>query len=192
MSALTKVPDRMTLREFLVWDPGDGRRYELVDGEPRVMAIAPTIHGFLHAELAAMIGNHLLERSSDCEVLANPAVRPRLFATHNLRIADIGVTCSPFLPAQLTIPDPVLLIEILSANHQAETWSNVWTYTTIPSVQEILVLHADRITAELLRRTANGAWPEEPQEITTGVLELASIGFTVEVATLYERTGLSA
>lgn len=192
MFPLTKVPIRMTVREFLIWDPGDGRRYELVDGEPRVMAIAPTIHGFLQAELAAMIGNHLLERSSDCKVLANPAVRPRLLATHNLRIADLGVTCSALLPAQLTIPDPVLLIEILSANHQAETWSNIWTYTTIPSLQEILVLHADRIAAELLRRTPEGTWPEEPQQISKGFLELASIGFAVELATLYERTGLSA
>ena len=48
--------------------------------------------------------------------------------------------------------DPVLLVEILSPSNRAETWTNVWAYTTIPSVREILVLHSLRIRAELLRR----------------------------------------
>ena len=40
------APSRMTVAEFLDW-PGDGsgRRYELVDGEPRAEAPASTIHG---------------------------------------------------------------------------------------------------------------------------------------------------
>ncbi|MGH7117629.1 MAG: Uma2 family endonuclease [Acetobacteraceae bacterium] len=192
MSAVTKVPVRMTLREFLIWDPGDGRQYELVDGEPRAMAPASTIHGLLQTRLARLIGNHLLERRSNCEVVGNPGVIPRLFSEHNARIPDLGVTCSPVLPGQAVLPDPVLLIEILSPSNQADTWSNVWAYTSIPTVQEILILRSDRIAAELLRRTPDGTWPEEPQEITAGTLELASIGFAVALATLYERTGLTA
>jgi thiaminase (transcriptional activator TenA) len=45
MVALTKIPVRMTVDEFLKWDSDDGLRYELVDGEPRAMAPASTIHG---------------------------------------------------------------------------------------------------------------------------------------------------
>ncbi len=90
------------------------------------------------------------------------------------------------------MPHPVLLIEILSPSNQAQTWSNVWTYTSIPTVQEILVLHSSRSGAELLRRSADGAWPGRTAEIDSGELVLTGIGFHVSLSDLYERTGLAA
>ena len=60
------------------------------------------------------------------------------------------------------VPDPVLLIEILSPSNEAQTRANIWAYTTIPSVREILAVHSTRIEAELLRRNPDGSWPEEP------------------------------
>ena len=190
MSALAKLPIRMSAADFLDWEPGDGLRYELVDGEPRAMAPAGTIHAFLQNELGRLIGNHLRERGSDCEALANPGVIPHLLSAHNIRVPDLAVTCAPLTPGQATLADPVLLIEILSPSNQAKTWSNVWAYTSIPSVREILVLHSTRMAAELLRRNPEGVWPEEPEQITGGDLELASIGFRIAIAELYARTGL--
>ena len=67
----------------------------------------------------------------------------------------------------------------------------MWTYTTIPSVQEILVLHTVRIAAEVLRRRADGSWPEEPELVETGDLTLGSIGFAVPLAALYRTTRLA-
>ena len=190
MLALAKVPVRITVAEFLNWDSQDGLRYELVDGEPRAMAPASTVHGFLQNELGRLIGNHLREKASGCEAVANPGVVPRLLSEHNVRIPDLAVTCSPLTPGQATLPDPVLVIEILSPSNQAKTWTNVWAYTSIPSVQEILVLHADRVAAELLRRSPQGEWPDRPIAVTEGELALESIGFRVAPAELYARTGL--
>ncbi|HYP36908.1 MAG TPA: Uma2 family endonuclease, partial [Stellaceae bacterium] len=187
-----KVPIRMTVAEFLKWDSQDDLRYELVDGEPRAMAPASTIHGFLQNELGRLIGNHLLERASGCEVVANPGIVPRLLSEHNVRIPDLAVTCSPLAPGQATLSDPVLVIEILSPSNQAKTWTNVWAYTSIPSVREILVLRADRIAAELLRRSPQGEWPDRPIAIAEGELALESIGFGMALAELYARTGLGA
>ena len=99
------------------------------------------------------------------------------------------MTCSPLAVGQATLPDPVLVIEILSSN-QAKTWTNVWAYTSIPSVREILVLRADRIAAELLRRSPQGEWPERPIAITAGELVLESIGFRMALTDLYARTGV--
>jgi Uma2 family endonuclease len=84
--------------------------------------------------------------------------------------------------------DPVLLVEILSPSNQAETWINVWAYTTIPSVQEILVLHSTAIRAEMLRRDANGNWPERPELMEDGMLELHSIGLQLPLAAAYAGT----
>ena len=86
--------------------------------------------------------------------------------------------------------NPVLIIEILSPSNQAETWANVWTYITIPSVREILVLSSLGIGADILRRRADGTWPEEPEEIAQGDLILESIGFRVPLADIYRTTRL--
>src|ERR1700730_8164982 len=105
-----KIPGRMTVDEFLKWDSEDGRRYELVDGEPRAMAPASAIHGFLQNELGRLIGNHLRDKATGCEVVANPGVVPRLLSAHNVRISDLAVACSPLAVGQATLPDPILLI----------------------------------------------------------------------------------
>jgi Uma2 family endonuclease len=192
MSASAKLPLRMSIRDFLSWEPGDGQRYELVDGLPRAMAPAGTIHGFLQGRLAAALTAHLDRTRPSCSVIVTPGVIPRLLSAHNLRVPDLGVTCAPLLPGQATILDPVLLIEILSPSNQADTWSNVWAYTSIPSVQEILVLHSTRIGAEILGRAAEGSWPERTQEVSAdGELVLESVGFRLVLAELYLRTGLA-
>jgi Uma2 family endonuclease len=55
--------------------------------------------------------------------------------------------------------NPVLLVEILSPSNTAMARDNVWTYTTIPSVSDILLLDSITIATELLSRDAAGAWP---------------------------------
>ncbi len=84
----------------------------------------------------------------------------------------------------------MLLIEILSPSTRTETWTNVWSYTTIPSVREILVLHSARIGADLLRRNLDGTWPERPQAIEQDDLTLESITYKGPIAEFYRATWL--
>lgn len=191
MSAFAKVPVWMSVAQFLVWDSGDPYRYELVDGEPHAMAPASSVHGYLQAELGRLINNHLRSRNLPCDAIANPGVIPNFLPEHNVRVPDLGVTRSPVRPGQAAIVDPVLLVEILSPSNQAKTWANVRAYTSIPSVQEILILRSDRVGAELLRRAPIGAWPDRTTPITDGMLDLQSIDFRVALAELYARTGLA-
>jgi Uma2 family endonuclease len=119
-------------------------------------------------------------------------VIPRVQSETNVRIPDLAVTCSGYDAEENALVDPVLLIEILSPSNQAETWANVWAYTTIPSVQEILVLKTASIGAELLRRNLDGSWPSQPLSIETGELTLESIGFGIPLAAAYRTTRLAA
>jgi Uma2 family endonuclease len=85
-----------------------------------------------------------------------------------------------------------MLVEVLSPGNEAETRANVWAYTTIPSVREVLLLRSSRIEAELLRRDAGGNWPPEARVIgSTGRLELSSIEFAAPLADFYRTTGLT-
>jgi Uma2 family endonuclease len=146
-------PSWMTYADFLDW-PGDGtaKRYQLVDGDPCAMAPASATHGLIQAKLARIIDEHLTRIGRRCSVATGPAVVPRIRASANVRVPDLGVTCSPIASGQIELPDPVLLIEVLSPGNEADTRDNVWAYASIPSVQEILIVHSTRVAAELLRR----------------------------------------
>jgi Uma2 family endonuclease len=191
MVAALRIPDRMTVAEFLAWDAPSGHRWQLVDGEPQAMAPASRTHNGILGELGALIRNHLLAQGGPCSVVPTPGVVPRVRADSNFRIPDLAVTCSDYQEEEYDLTDPVLLAEILSPSNRSETWTNVWAYTTKPSVQEILLVHSTRVGAELLRRRPDGSWPEQSMTIDDGEIELASIGFRVPLAALYRTTRLA-
>lgn len=180
----------MSVDEFLDWEPGDGQMWQLVDGEPQAMSPAKRTHGALQGELSRLIQNHLVSRGGPCSVVITPGVIPHVQASYNIRIPDLAVTCTDYEKEESALTDPVLIVEILSPSNQAETWSNVWTYATIPSVQEILILHSIKIGADVLRRRSDGSWPQEPDSITNGDLVLESIGFRTPLAGIYRTTRL--
>lgn len=91
----------------------------------------------------------------------------------------------------IVTPDPVLLVEILSPGNEADTRENIWAYTTIPSVREILVLSSTAVGAELLRREADANWPADPDMLgPADRLTLDSIGMSCLLAELYRGTHL--
>lgn len=191
MVALPKIPAFMTVSEFLAWDSPGPARWQLVEGEPQAMAPASRSHNSIQAELGRLVGNALLDRGSPCTVVPTPGLIPRVRSTTNFRIPDLVVTCSGYTTEEHAIGDPVLIVEILSPSNKAETWTNVWAYVTIPSVQEILIVKSTEIGAELLRRGPDGSWPPEPEAIEADeTLVLESI-FSCPLRALYRTTRLA-
>ena len=181
----------MSVSEFVAWDAPAGSSWQLVEGEPQAMAPGSRTHNMVQGELGALIRNHLLATASKCFVIPNPGVIPRIRSAMNFRVPDIAVTCSGYTEEEQALSEPVIVVEVLSPSNQAETWTNVWAYTTIPSIREILILHSTRIGAELLRRDAEGNWPERPETIDEGALTLRSIEFSVDIAAIYRGTRLA-
>ena len=73
-----------------------------------------------------------------------PEIIPRVRANENFRIPDLAVTCTRYDTEEYDVSNPVLIVEILSPSNRSETWQNVWSFTTIPSVREILVLSSTK------------------------------------------------
>jgi Uma2 family endonuclease len=150
------------------------------------MAPASTTHGRIRATLARLLGNHLT--GTGCSVVIEPGVVPQVRAEANMRVPDIALTCAPDDAASPALIEPVLLIEVLSPSNEAETRANVWTYTTIPTVREILLVRSTHIAAELIRREAGG-WPANPSPIgEADRLVLDRIGFDCPLTAVYEGT----
>jgi Uma2 family endonuclease len=192
MSAANQLPAAMTVAEFLEWDPPDGGdRWELVDGMPRAMAPPAPQHGAIQAEAARLIGNHLADARPACRVITEAGIQPKVRANLNARASDLAVTCSSLEPGDRLLREPVVVIEILSPSNKTETWQNVWSYVTIPSVREILVIYTAEVRIDLLRRMPDGSWPDDPLPLKLGDgVTLESIGFTAPLAAFYRTSGL--
>jgi Uma2 family endonuclease len=191
MSSVLKPPAGMTVAEFLAWDAPGPDRWQLVDGEPVAMAPASRTHGTLQGELGRLIGNHLTAPGNNCTLVTAPGIVPRVRTNENFRIPDLAVTCTRYDTEEYDVSEPVLIVEILSPSNRAETWQNVWTFTTIPSLREILLLSSTAIRADVLRRGSDGNWPAAATVIEEGDLTLDSIGLTVPLAAIYRATRLA-
>jgi Uma2 family endonuclease len=191
MSSVQKIPAVMSVAEFCAWDAPGGERWQLVDGQPGAMARASRTHGALQLELGSLIGNHLMATGGRCTAIAAPGIVPRIRANENFRIPDLAVTCTRYETEEYDVSNPVLIAEILSPSNRAETWQNVWSFTTIPSLREILILSSTAVRAELLRRGSDGNWPAASTVIEDGDLILDSIGFNVPLAAIYRTTRLA-
>lgn len=194
MSTALKMPwHRMTVAEFLDWEPDDstGALWQLRDGEPEMMAPASDPHGSIQAQLVFLLISHLDAKDSRCRVVVAPGVIPSERSEENCLVPDLGITCAPPTGARL-MHEPLVLIEVLSPTNVSKTRANVRGYRTIPTVAEIVVLRSTAIVAEVLRRTPDGAWPAEPEMIgADGELRLNSIGFVAPLRSAYRTTSLA-
>ena len=182
----------MTADDFLAW-PGDGtgRKHQLVDGEVRSMSPASHTHAVIQSRLAFLLWRAIEAAGLPLQVVTEGAVIPGLNASNNVRVPDLAVTATPDERGQQAIPDPVLLIEVLSPGNQDDTRDNVWAYATLPSVREIVVLHSTRVLAEVHRRDGAGAWLPDPEYSGLGErLRLASVPLDCAVEDAYRSTWL--
>ena len=193
MSTALKMPrHRMTVAEFLEWDSGDGSgaTWQLRDGEPEMLAPASDPHGSIQTELAYLVTAQFRTLGGPCRAVTEPGVVPATRSEENCLVPDLGITCAPQTGARV-MHEPVVLVEILSPTNVSKTRANVRAYRSIPTVQEILVLHSTNVAAEALRRDAGGAWPAQPELVdVNGTLVLQSIGFAAPLRAAYRTSGL--
>jgi Uma2 family endonuclease len=178
----------MTADEFFdMPDDDTGNKYELVDGVLVAMAPAHPTRGRLQAALTYLISAHLKARKSPCWIATEIGVQPALKASTNVRVPDLGVSCRPQVRGDKSMPEPVLLVEILSPSTARADQAKVWLYATMPSVQEILIVHSTRARLEFYTRNADGSWPKEAQFATTGQgIHFNCIDMALAVDDLYD------
>jgi Uma2 family endonuclease len=141
----TAVAKRLSLAEFLEWDDGTDRRYELVDG--RVIAMAPSAgaHAVIVMNLGRQLGNRL---KPPCYVAAEAGVVPHDRADTWYQ-ADLVVTCTPLSRGARWFPEPVLIAEVLSPSTTMHDFKiKLPDYQRIPSVREILLISSEERRVE--------------------------------------------
>jgi Uma2 family endonuclease len=185
MAMADAAEKQMTLAEFLHWDDGTDTRYELIDGRP--VAMAPPAPK--HSIIAAKIGGALeagLKRS--CYVGTNAGV-VRADRDDMYFVADLVVSCTPIGADTVTIPEPILVVEVLSpTTAEHDRGGKLPEYRRIGSVQEIVLVASEHRHVEIWRR--RGTKWEVEDLIGDAVLELAALGVTIPLAAIYAGSGM--
>jgi Uma2 family endonuclease len=179
-----KLPDPLTVDEFLAIPWPEGARHELHDGQ--VVSMAPPLraHATLVVNLAVAI-RPVLART--CDVLTEAGILSAARANTCYQV-DLLVTCEPPEPRQRTIHAPVLLVEVLSPSTQAiDRNRKLPDYRQIASVQEVVLVDSEAMHVELYRRFDGTRWLSEILREPTDILHLDSVGLDLSLADLYSR-----
>lgn len=176
---------RWTVEEFLEWDHGTDRRYELVDG--RILAMAPPSEAH-----AAIVMNLAIEMRSrlqpPCRLLGRFGVRPAERADSFYQF-DLAVTRAPADAGRRYVADPVLIVEVLSPSTQLhDRGRKLDDYRQLPSVEEILLVASEQRRVQHWRRDAQ-RWIVEDL-IGDADLRLTAVSNPIPLAAIYEGSGV--
>src|SRR5262245_27275641 len=96
---LGELPAPLPVAEFLDWrGDGTGRKFQLGDGELRAVSPGSATHGTMQMTLGALIRSALVEAGGRCRVVGEPGVMTRIRSHMNVRVPDLGVSCTADAP----------------------------------------------------------------------------------------------
>jgi Uma2 family endonuclease len=176
---------RWTVDEFLAWDDGSDRRYELVDGQ--IVAMAPPSGA--HAAIVINLGAELRSRlRPPSRVLAEAGILIT-DRSDTYYQADLAVTCTPPDRGRQDVLDPVLLVEVLSPSTAVhDRGRKAEDYLRLPSVREILLVGSEERRVRYWRRDGP-RWIVEDL-IGEAELRLETVPDPIPLAAIYEGSGV--
>jgi Uma2 family endonuclease len=127
-------------------------------------------------------------RGSGCRPFTNDA---KVLAGGSVRYPDITVTCTPFGGKDDIVPDPILVIEVISPTTEREDRGRKkFDYFATYSIRQYALVEQDARRVDLYTR-AGTEWTNEVVE-GSAVLKLSSIGVEMSLDAIYEDTELDA
>lgn len=173
---------QLSADEFYAWISGQQGKYELVDGEPVMIAGANRRHDRIAANAIRVVGNHLVGHR--CQPFTSDTYIK--VPSGNRRQADMGVDCGPFDDTALHASEPLLVLEILSSTTRAfDRNDKLEEYKTVPSLEYILFIDPDFPQVRLYWRNTDRTWTSDRLAGLEAVVEIPLLGLRLALAGLY-------
>jgi Uma2 family endonuclease len=174
----------MSLDEFLAWERQQPDRHEF-DG---FTIIAMTGASMAHVKITMNIAFALRQglRGTGCRPLSSDA---KVITGDSIRYPDVAVTCQPMADRDDIVPEPVLIVEVLSpSTERVDRGRKKLDYFATESIRQYVIVEQDERLVDLYTHTDAG-WVND---VITGdaVLNLSSIGVELSLDTIYEDTDL--
>ncbi len=176
----------MSLDEFLAWERDQPEKHEYAGGVITMMTGASLAHATITMNVAFALRQAL--RGTGCRPFVNDA---KVIASDSVRYPDIVVTCEPVTGTDDIVPEPIIVIEVISPSTEREDRGRKkFDYFATPSIRQYAIIEQDERLIDLYTRTGD-RWSDEIVE-GDAVLKLSSIGVAISLDTIYEDAELDA
>ena len=180
----TTQPQKMSIEEYLEWEPRQETRYEYVYGEVLAMTGGTIPHNDVAINLLTLVRSQV--RARGCRI--NMAdVKVQVNASGLYYYPDLIVSCDARdLNARKFIQYPKLIVEVLSPGTEGYDRGGKFTaYRNMPTLQEYVLVDSEKVSVECYRRGEGRMWLYTPY--TPGdILTLESIAWEGAIELLYE------
>ena len=190
---LTSEYTPVSEEEYLRLEAHSPTRHEYVNGEMFAMTGGTLRHNVIAGNLFAALRTHL--RTTACRAFVND-VRVRVQKHNAYYYPDVLVSCGPSMQTldaeSSTIDDPVLILEVLSANTEAtDRREKLLAYRTLPSLAEYVLVSQDQARLEIHRRRGDIGW-ERLEYAGPEQVRFASVDLTLDMREIYEGVPIVA
>ena len=183
----------LTPEQYLAIERAAEYKSEYYAGEMFAMPGAREAHNLIQGNLYVELRRQLRQRA--CRFYTSD-MRVRVNASGLYTYPDATALCGEPLfldDVRDTLLNPHLIVEILSPSTEAyDRGRKFGHYRTVESLREYLLISAERVSAELFIRQADGRWLLSAATQMEEVLDLQSIGCRIALADLYEDVDLTA
>ncbi|MBD2626192.1 Uma2 family endonuclease [Trichormus variabilis] len=174
----------MSPLEYLEWEEQQDIKHEYINGEVFAMTGGTIPHNDIAFNLASGLKNHL--KGSKCRVNIADA-KVGVSETGPFIYPDVVVSCHPKDKKAIKfIQFPSLIVEVLSPSTEAyDRGGKFQLYRQIESLQEYVLISADKIGLDCFRLNEKGLWELHPF-VEGDEVHLVSVDFTFPLSLVYE------
>jgi Uma2 family endonuclease len=172
----------MDVDAFLLWAEGRDGRWELRDGQPVLMSPERAAHALTKYAAQESLKAGIKRAGLPCRMFPD-GMTVRITA-RNAYEPDALVACPPPPLDAIEIPNPVVVVEVLSPSTAADDHGvKLDGYFSLPSVEHYLILDADRRVMIHHKRGHAGAI--ETRVLRDGAVRLDPPGIEAELAAFF-------
>jgi len=189
-AAQSSQPEPLAMSEvdYLAFEARSEIKHEFVDGKVYAMTGASWNHSVINSNVQGMLNSQLADKS--CRAVSSDMRVKVQSKTVSFRYPDTIVVCGEPIFADNrtdTLTNPAVIVEVLSPSTVLiDRNEKLDEYIQIDSVQHYVLIAQHTAKVEVYSRQSDGQWLYTQAKDPDATVELASIGGTLRLATLYD------
>jgi len=176
----------VTREQYLAFDRAAERRSEYIDGQ--IVAMSGASDNHMDIVTNTVVALHPQLRTGTCRIRSNDM---RVFIGQDYYYPDLVIVCDEARYADSqrdVLLNPRVVIEVLSPSTASfDRGTKFANYRGIDSLMEYLLISQDKIKVEHYVKQPNGDWLLSERSGPADVLNLPSVGATLNLADVYDR-----
>ncbi len=180
--ARTDPPQPWTVEEFLAWEREQEERYEYVGGVIRMMVGGTLDHNIIAGNVFSSLRSQL---RGDPRRVFMEAVK--VVSESATMYPDVVVTCAPGGNRSDIVPEPEILVEVLSRSTQTfDRGPKLDACQQIPSLKQYVLIAQDEIRVSVYERD-DGSWRYSVLQDLDASFGFAAGSAVMTLGEIYER-----